>query len=237
MDSGLPFALASLLCAGVNDLVFKKQATSGQGRGQYIAIVGMVWAVTFAAAAVFAGHRQVTAAAVKWGLLAGVAVLLFAEKPRSGDVSAARTRALVLVIFASVLRAGMGISYKLAAAEFARLEIQGATPQHHWFLALQGLMWGGMGLAVAWRFEGATRLSRLNVGYGVFSGALVCGIVLFLARALAVGDASVIIPITQMSFLVTALLSWPVTRERFSGRKVSALALAAAAILLLSLAL
>ena len=150
MDSGLPFALASLLCAGVNDLVFKKQATSGQGRGQYIAIVGMVWAVTFAAAAVFAGHRQVTAAAVKWGLLAGVfsvvgnylliaglrhldasvgatiyrlnlvlaalmaifflgegltwkkiiglslagvAVLLFAEKPRSGDVSAARTRA------------------------------------------------------------------------------------------------------------------------------------------------
>jgi drug/metabolite transporter (DMT)-like permease len=290
LDTSICCALGSLLFAGVNDVVFKKQATSGQGRGQYIAIVGTVWMLVFAALAVLGGHFPVTFAAVKWGVLAGIlsvvanyllvaslrhldasigatvyrlnlvlaavmailflgerltwpkaaglalaglSVVLFAERRTGQGAAAGRTGALLLAVIASLLRAGMGISYKLAGAEFARLQLQGYGPQNYWFLSIQGFMWLVVGLLLSVKLEGVIKVTRLNVGYGLVSGLLCCGIVLLLALALGGGQASIIIPITQMSFLVTALLSWPLTHERFSARKIAALLLAVLAVLVL----
>jgi uncharacterized membrane protein len=59
--------------------------------------------------------------------------------------------------------------------------------------------------------------------------------VLFFAKALSAGQASVVIPIAQMSFLVTALISWPILKERFTLRKIIGLTSATAAIVALSL--
>ncbi len=293
VDKSILFAFGSLLFAGMNDLVFKRQATSGHGRGQYMAIVGAVWTIVFVLLAITGGQTRVAPAAITWGLVAGifsvlgnylliaslrrldasvgatiyrlnlvvaaflaiflfgepltprkivglalacVAVFLFAEKRRGADGHASWiSKGLVLAIVASFLRAGMGLTYKFATNEFASLEANGLTPQYNWFLAVQGLMWLALGLFASMRFEGIVKLTWPNIRFGVLSGFLVCGIVLFMAWALAAGQASVVIPITQMSFLVTALLSWPIIRERFGPRKITALALAATALLFLSI--
>jgi uncharacterized membrane protein len=285
------FAFASLFFAGLNDFVFKKQATSGQGRGQYLAVVGGVWFLVFIGIQFFSGHLQITASAVKWGLLAGffsafgnyllvaslreldasvgatiyrlnlvlvavmaviilderltgakilglglacLAVVLFAERKKGTTGSRLLGKALILAIIASLFRAGLGISYKLAMIEFGKLQTLGISAQTNWFLAIQGLIWVVVGLGVSFRFEKVFRLTRPNLGFGILSGCLCSGIVLTLALALAKGSASVIVPITQMSFLVTALISWPLIHEHFSVRKLSAMALAAGAIVFLS---
>ncbi len=292
MNNSILFAFASLFFAGLNDFVFKKQAISGQGRGQYLAVVGGVWFLVFMGIQFSSGHLHLTSAAVKWGLLAGffsafgnyllvaslreldasvgatiyrlnlvlvavmaviilderltgikilglilacLAVILFAERKKGPDGARLFGKALILAVIASLFRAGLGISYKLAMIEFGKLQAHGIPSQTHWFLAIQGLIWVVVGLGISFRFEKVFTLTRTNLGFGILSGCLCSGIVLTLALALAKGNASVIIPITQMSFLVTALISWPLIHEHFSSRKLSALALAAGAIVFLSI--
>ncbi len=166
--------------------------------------------------------------------LACAAVILFAGGTTGGKKRDTKIKAFVLAIAASVLRAGMGLSYKFAAIDFASLPKEDLTIQNYWFLAIQGLMWFVVSLFISIRFERSPRISIRNTGYGMLSGGLICGIVLFMARALVSGDASVVIPITQMSFLMTSLLSWPLIKERFSMCKLSALATSTAAILFLT---
>jgi drug/metabolite transporter (DMT)-like permease len=191
--------------------------------------------VVVAIMAVFILDEKMTVIKVLGLLGAGVAVVLFAERQKNHSHSGLMGKALLLAITASILRAGMGLSYKLAMISFGKLPAGEIQSQTHWFLAIQGLIWVVLGLGVSIRFEKDFKLTRMNAGFGLLSGSLCCGIVLSLAWALERGNASVIVPITQMSFLVTALISWPLINERFTPRKVTALALAAGAILLLSL--
>ena len=65
-----------------------------------------------------------------------------------------------------------------------------------------------------------TKFSRKNWNYGVLSGLLVCGIVLFMALALQDGDASVILPLAQMSFLLTSIFGVLFFREKLSTKKI-----------------
>ncbi len=292
IDQSVIFALGSMFFAGVNDIVFKKQAISGLGRGQYLSIVGIVWMLVFTLIALMTGGSTITRNALFWGLIAGgfsissnyllvwslrhldasigatiyrlnlilvviiavfwldetltllkiiglsfagAAILLFSGKSSFGPKNKLKIQAFVLAFFASALRAGMGITYKLAAIDFHDLPVDERAVQNYWFIAVQGLIWFIAGLFISIRFENETALKSRNVGYGVLSGVLICGIVLFMAKSLAVGNASVAIPITQMSFLITSLISWPLYREQFSFNKVLALTLASAAIVFLTL--
>jgi drug/metabolite transporter (DMT)-like permease len=286
-------ALGSMFFAGVNDLVFKKQAMSGLGRGQYLSVAGVVWTLVFCFLALAEGGTNITRPALQWGLiagtfsiagnyllvcslrhldasigatiyrlnlilvaiiaivglnesltlpkiiglsLAGVAVVLFAGKSSGSPAdSGLKTRAFIFAIIASILRAGMGISYKLAALDFHALPAGDRIIQNYWFIAIQGLIWFIVGLLISIHFEGVIRVKFHNVRYGILSGGLICGIVLLMAKAVATGDASVAIPITQMSFLVTSIISWPLTRERFLATKIVALGLATAAVLFLTI--
>jgi len=58
--------------------------------------------------------------------------------------------------------------------------------------------------------------------------------VFFFAKALKEGQASIIIPISQMSFVVTAILAYLFLGENFSIRKIFGLGSACLSILLLS---
>jgi uncharacterized membrane protein len=107
--------------------------------------------------------------------------------------------------------------------------------QQEWFLAVQGFIWLLIGIFCALRLEKPVPLTQRNVGYGILSGLLICGIVLFFAKALEIGQASIIIPISQMSFLVTALISWPVMKERFNGHKILGLCFSVITLLFLSI--
>ena len=57
-----------------------------------------------------------------------------------------------------------------------------------------------------------------------------------LAHGLALGPASVLVPIAQMSFVFTALLGAVAFREPLSARKIVGLLIAAAALVLFALA-
>ena len=73
------------------------------------------------------------------------------------------------------------------------------------------------------------------LGYGALSGVLVAGIIYFMAESLAIGDASIVLPIQQMSFLATFFLGVFFLKEKITIRKLAALACGVVALLLLSI--
>lgn len=285
MSPGVGFALASLVFAGVNDFIFKKQSSDGSGRGAYMAVIGGVWFAVFALAALASGAPASETSApygptLAWGLAAGlfsasanylligslrtvgaavgatiyrmnmvaaaaVGVAFLGEPLGAAKLSGFALAAAALLLFssgsgpsrgrgvelglglafaASLLRAGMGVSYKLAAE---------AGVNGDWFLAIQGLVWLVTGTAGALLRGRGPGLGAALVRRGAISGILVCGIVYFFRRALELGEASVVIPIAQMSFVITALIARFALGERLDWRKVAALCLSAVAFVLL----
>ena len=75
---------------------------------------------------------------------------------------------------------------------------------------------------------------RKVLRYGLLSGFLLAGIVVFMALSLEQGSASVVLPVAQMSFLGTFLLSALLLKEKLSLCKAAALLSGSAAIILLT---
>lgn len=155
--------------------------------------------------------------------IAIVSIILFFD--RSGNASSILSAAVFIAIIASMLRALMGIGYKLAMTKGV---------QHNWFLAGNGLCWILIGLLNIIFTDRAFKVHIENVWTGFLSGLLICGIVFFFAKALACGQASVIIPIAQMSFIVTTLLAWLIWKEKLSKKVLIGMVLACISIFLLS---
>ena len=214
---------AGLFSVSANYLLIGSLRTLGAAVGATIYRMNMV--IAAAIGMVFLGEA-VTGMKLGGLALGAAAVLLFTAGPR-GTVRRVAESALLAAVTASLLRACMGITYKLAA---------GAGTDARWFLALQGFVWLAAGSAVALRFERSVRLTWSNTRHGLVSGLLICGIVYFFQRALDMGEASIVIPIAQMSFVVTALISRVVLKERLDGRRLAALGLSAASFVLLGLA-
>jgi uncharacterized membrane protein len=172
----------------------------------------------------FLGER-----ATQWkllGIAAAIAsILLLLQRPRPAPGSR-NNSGLWLVVLASLLRAGMGISYKCGLS---------AGGDGLAMLALSGLAWivGGAvyGLIAERRAVG---VARQTFAYAAASSPLVCGIILFLMLALKHGDASCVLPIAQLSFLGSALLGVFFLREALTRRKVAGLSLALVCILLMA---
>ncbi|MBU1932121.1 EamA family transporter [Patescibacteria group bacterium] len=133
--------------------------------------------------------------------------------------------AIWLTVLASLLRAGMGLSYKAGL-------LNGAN--EYGLLVINGFVWiiGGIICHFVvdqkkWRIPPAT------AAYGALSGVLVCGIALFMMLALKYGDASLVLPVTQMSFALTALAGIVFIKEPLTSRKCLGIALAMVCILLM----
>jgi len=159
--------------------------------------------------------------------MAAAAVFLFANgegrRPESGR---RRYLGIALVLAAALFRAAMGLSYKYAFLHNAdRMGI----------ILLNSFCWiaGGLLYTLLREPRGLT-LTRSFWGYGLVSGALVTGIVLFMALSLQYGDAAVVLPIAQMSFIATALLGVAFLHESLQKRKVLGMLFGTLAILLLS---
>ena len=135
---------------------------------------------------------------------------------------------MTLVIMASLLRAAMGISYKYALT---------AGADQNGLLAFNGLMWilGGGVYFLAREKGAALQGGRKSWLYGLLSGVLICGIVLFMALALQHGDASIVLPVSQMSFIGTALLGIFFLKERISLAKCLGIVCGIACVLVMSL--
>lgn len=149
------------------------------------------------------------------GIAAAIgAVLLFSGHTTGGEV---RRRGLEFVLLASLLRACMGVSYKHGITLGADTLL---------LMAWNGVAWIGGGMAYILAMERSVRIPSEAGAYGVVSGLLICVIVYFLAAALRLGDASVVLPVTQLSFVGTSVIGAVFLHETFTRRKLLGLLLA-----------
>lgn len=134
-------------------------------------------------------------------------------------------RWLVLAVAACLARAGMGLAYKQGL-------MLGAGTER--LLFVNGAVWlGGALLWMAIAERRARPWQRADLTWGLGSGVLISGNVLFLTLALARAPLSDVLPITQLGFVATALAATLLFSEALTRRKLAALALAAGCIIIL----
>ncbi len=159
-----------------------------------------------------------------------LAILAFIPRNQS-EVKRKLGWAFIVMIIASLLRAGMGLSYRYGF-------LHGASETY--VVVVNSLFWifGGV-LYAFWRERQLMPYNKQdwkNLFFlGGLSGALVTGIVITMALMLKLGNASVVLPIAQMSFLVTGALGIWLFKERLTVSKAMAFILGVAAVLLLSI--
>ena len=161
-------------------------------------------------------------------LLALAAVLAFMPVGEKRVVG--RRSDYVMVVLAMMLRAGMGLAYKYAFLHGA--SESGVQIINGWAWVICGLVY--YFVRERKRFDFRAAFDAKVLGYGAFSGVLVAGIIFFMARSLKLGDASIVLPIQQMSFLATFFLGVIFLKEKITVRKIAALVCGAVALLLLS---
>lgn len=170
--------------------------------------------------------EPLTGALIVGIICAFCAILAFI--PKGGRSSGDKAMlGFAMAVVACVLRAGMSLSYKYAFSHGA--DENGVAMVTALFWALGGLV---ITLAQEHRiYNPSLREWKISLTSGVFT----TGIIIFMARMNVCGNASVVNPIAQMSFLGTMLLSCVFLREKLDFRKIVALLLGCAAVLLLSL--
>ena len=162
-----------------------------------------------------------------WGVAAAVgAVFCFFSFEKNSNKKAAL--GLFLALAASLLRAGMGLSYKYGIMQGADSNGISIGTSFFW-------IFGGLLYCLIRKEPVRASFNRNMLITGGISGIFVAGIVFFMASALKYGDASVVLTIAQMSFLGTLTLSVIFLKEKLSIRKIAGMICGIAAILLLSL--
>ena len=160
-------------------------------------------------------------------VLAFLAVWLLLATPAAGSDEANRERnaSLVRVLVATVAVGFASFTYKLGLR-------QGAAP-----IALvlsQGIVAVTLSTAFAARVDGRIHPSRAALKLAPTSAVLLVGAFTLLAKGLEQGEASVVVPIAQMGFVVSALLGFVFLRERLTLRKSAGLVVALLALVSLA---
>ena len=156
-------------------------------------------------------------------LLAAASIFLLSDfGKRGGGAPPARPASILWALAAMTAVGFLNIVYKLGAAA-------GAAPAM--LLHGQGTFFIFIAFGYAWASQGGPRFSRAGWAHALVTGSCLLGGLMALVAALREGEASVVTPISQLSFVVSALLATVWMRERLTPRKTVGLALAAAAIL------
>jgi len=285
MTSGTVFfALLSLICAGANDVVFKRYATKSRSRGAYVFGIGLVWASLQIFYALITGAGfDASGTSLGYGVAAGVlltisnlllleslthidaslgstiyrlntvgvvllsiwvldeslgwmkglgvamgigAVFLLHHPDRKGEATGRRFALFfALTIFASACRAVYGVVTKAGLND-------GASTQS--MLVIAAICWIIGGALYALAREKRLRITGKKAIYSLLSGVLVFLIVNFLLLAIEKGQASIAIPIANMSFVVALALSVGLGMEILTRRKLLAVTISICSLLILS---
>jgi drug/metabolite transporter (DMT)-like permease len=152
--------------------------------------------------------------------LAAVWLLLGADTGAFPETPAAR-RSLAQAVIAMVAMGVANFVYKVGAQT-------GGSPAS--FLAGQAATFLPLATAFAWRADRALRTSRAAWVHAGAAAALFLLALAMLFESLARGEASILVPISQMGFVVTAAVGVAFLGEPFTLRKVAGLAFALAAL-------
>ncbi|MBL8379758.1 MAG: EamA family transporter [Burkholderiales bacterium] len=182
----------------------------------------MSFVLTAALAVVFLGEALTPfkAAGIALALLATWLLLGGAVRQATGDLVALRG-AMVRVVVATI---AVGSGYFVMTLALRG----GATPGA--LVTLQACVFTAQAAFFSVRRDRAFRAAPAVLRTAPPAAlALACGFV-FLAESMARGQASVVVPIAQMGFVVAALVGFLFLRESFGPRKVAGIAAAVAAL-------
>lgn len=176
--------------------------------------------LTAALAILILGEPLTVAKAVALGLaLVAVWLLLADAGAERGKVDVA---SLAQVLLATVTMALTNLFYKIGLQH-------GALPET--MVATQAWMFSSLAtIAGFWR--GGVRAPRRGWSYAGLAAVALFGAFVLLMHALALGPASVLVPVAQMSFVITALAGIAMFGERLDRRKGLGLAVAMVALVL-----
>jgi uncharacterized membrane protein len=176
--------------------------------------------ITAALAILILGEPMTVAKGVALGLALVAVWLLLAEAgAERGKVDVA---SLAQVLLATVTMALTNLFYKIGLQH-------GALPET--MVAAQAWMFSSLATIVGfWR--GGLRVPRRGWSYAGLAALALFGAFVLLMHALALGPASVLVPVAQMSFVITALAGIAMFGERLDRRKGLGLAVAAVALVL-----
>ena len=160
------------------------------------------------------------------GIVAGIiGISLLYQKQSSSPHNAVFTVSFAVVIVASLARAAYGVTAKAGIS-------QNADPNA--MLLLFSSSWIIGGACYAGLREKRFRLTAKKVLYSLLSGILVFLIVSFLMLAMEHGEASIAIPVANLSFFIALFLSIVLKMETLTPRKLCAMGCALVSIVLLS---
>jgi len=108
----------------------------------------------------------------------------------------------------------------------------GAVPET--LAVAQAALFMPIATVVVYFTDRTLRAPPVTFGYGAAAAIILLGATIFLLRGVADGQASVLVPIAQMGFIIAALLGIFVLRERVTIRKAVGLVSALAALAVLA---
>jgi drug/metabolite transporter (DMT)-like permease len=160
------------------------------------------------------------------GIICGlIAVLFLFNKGKKTYQDINFTMFFLIAVAASLIRASYGIITKMGISSNAEPNIM---------LLLISLSWIIGGALYAKLRERRFKITRKKIIYSIVSGILVFLIVNFLMLALEYGQASIVIPIANMSFIFALLISITLRMELLTFRKCFAVGFAVVSIILLA---
>ena len=160
------------------------------------------------------------------GIALGVlAVLLLYRHDDSKTEPRLVRLSLVIIVIGSALRALFGVISKAGLNE-------GASPDV--LILLSAACWIVSGLGYALIVERRFMVTPAKIRYALTSGMLVYVVAKTLVTALTLGEASIVVPIANMGFVVALLIAVALQMERLDSRKMAAMLFAVGAITLLT---
>jgi len=159
--------------------------------------------------------------------IASVFLMSWSQGPNQGTKSQTVLLFIILVIMASIFRGLMGFFYKVGAMHGV---------DYNSFLLINALFWLIGGPIYSFITEKNLAINKSIILYGIASGLLCVGIASFLLLSVKYGEAIVAVPIAQLSFVVTMVLSVVLLKERVTPYKTLGIICAAGAIVSLALA-
>jgi drug/metabolite transporter (DMT)-like permease len=224
LSGGVPFvwgmAAGALLFIALYN--FARSLSSGA-----VTIVVPVFRLSFAvtaALAVWLLHEPLTGWKIA-GLAASLAAVWLLLGGRAQTTSRATPASVMRVVLAMLTMSVVSLIYKVGVAS-------GGTPAT--VMMGQASVFVSLATAFAvWRDRGF-RPPAGGWRYGATAAVLLLVAQVMLLEGLTRGEASVLVPVAQLSFVVTSVLGYVWLRERLTARKALGLAFAIAALVLLA---
>ena len=214
--------LAGLILAGANILLIESLTHINVSLGSTVYRLNTIAVVILSFIFLGESLEPIKLAGIAFGI---ASVLLLYH---GNNVKAASDKFILffwLAVFASLLRAAYGVVSKVGLLAFADINT---------IILLAALCWIGSGALYAKYVERRFVVTKKKILYSILSGSLVFCIVNTLILGLKSGQASIVVPIANMSFIIALLISVLVGTERMDFKKLVAIAFAAASITALS---